>query len=921
MHKLNIISVKFCRTSAWVLGLSLLLASAARAQYGLYERPADLTGVGTGWTPRSQFLLRPNTGMEYENFGWIRYRERGGGFGWLPAYDQLGEPWLAGATSVVSWVEDRTRDPDFSSRFYKGGVLSSRHNSIVVAKESFNNGALRLSVSDAMRTTFTSLTLDLSRFSGVRADAILGRNHELVVLATRSSDPRQMTRLARYLGTEWVAEGTMLGAGHWEGRFLQGALYIGGTFVNHHRFDSLQESENFLGTMPVSMNPDTLVVRIADDSPAGGLQGAAVYDGSMSLTLRRSAGENRVVQGIQPVVMASDGARWVEDHWAVEGQEYVEHLVPVPSGAVGARYSSTVGQDYRIGMRQVHRAVNRSTVAEEIRRTPLVIRSRSAGDGPGRAHEVEFDLGLSSAMNIAGLNGKIALGGLNLEWEYARSTAHFQFPEEQIGNRSSYSGAAYFVRGVRDWWRLNLGGEYFSISPKYSSYAFDSGNYRLGDPVIPGRDDYIVADYSGNNFGFYFNESQTNTFSSGNDKRNMIFPLVEDNDDDDQYMDQGQSDEPVTVRTQPLESGVYPGWDLDKDGVPDYNRNRNNLPDYLEPFFKYWQEEQVFYWGDDFNHNGVLDYFEDDSLPDYPYYKDERGAHFFVDLRAPLRGLSFRIGRIRIDQIAGFGQNHADYVSGAYRRVLSGRAQIQWEHELKRVEDDIPNHTFQYLLIEEKADVEGIYQSAFIEDRLRMRNSVVNRGYLGTRWTPVRGLHLHNNFRYELNHVKEDEFADGTTQDADDFNTWALVNKADYTWNWKRLMLRPMFKHTLLKQDMREGTGPGGLAQRRDITELVPIFLANFGFTDRTSIEIGAEGFPFFKERFIDREDEQRDFSSQTYLAQLKMKGRSSGFKVFIMTGLQYTRKEFDEPDLPSGSFVRSFFQVFIGEEILAGSQ
>jgi hypothetical protein len=86
-------------------------------------------------------------------------------------------------------------------------------------------------------------------------------------------------------------------------------------------------------------------------------------------------------------------------------------------------------------------------------------------------------------------------------------------------------------------------------------------------------------------------------------------------------------------------------------------------------------------------------------------------------------------------------------------------------------------------------------------------------------------------------------------------------------------------------------------------------------------MELGAEGVPFFQERFIDRENELFDFKSQTYLGQLKMKGRSGGFDVFIITGLQYTKKEFDEPDLPSGSFVRSFFQVFLGEQVLAASQ
>ena len=911
---------KTLRCTAWLQALCAAIAvvGAAGAQYGLYDKPYDLTGVGTGWTPRNSFLLRPNTGMEYRNFGWERYRERGIGFDWLPTYDQLGEPWIASSATVFSWIEDRTRAPDFSSSFSRG---VGRHNGIVIARESFKNSVARVYVGDAVRTTFTSLTLDLSRFTGVRADAVIGQNHELTVLATRPSDPRLPIRL-NVVGDVVRDQGTLLGGGHWEGRFLQGALFLGTTFVNHHRFDSLQENGNFLrGTMPAEMNPDTVAVRILDDSPLGGRRGAAIYDGRADATLRRAAQENRVVKDIQPLVVASAGVRRVGDHWEVEDGEFVEYVVPVPSGTVGVHSSATVAQDYRIGMRQVHRAVDRAKVTEEVRRPPLETRLRSAGDGTETTQVVGFDYGLSSAMNVGGLNGKLALGGLEMEWEFARSSSHYQFPEEQIGTRSSYAGNAYYAHGVYDWRILTLGGEYFSISPKYNSYAFDSGNYRQGDLIATGRDDFITKDFMGNNFGFYFNEVQTNAFRTGNSKRNMTFPLVEDNDDDDQYKDQGQNDEPVLLRSQPLESGVYPGWDLDRDGVPDYNRNRNNIPDYLEPFFKYWQDEQVFYWGDDFNHNGVLDYFEDDSLPDYPYYKDERGSHLFVDWRTPLRGLSLRLGRFRIDQIAGTGHNHVDYLASTYRRVIPGKARLQWEHEIKWVEDDIPNHTFQYLLDEEEVDVEGGYKSVFVIDGLEMRNSTVNRGYVGTHWSPLRGLNLVNNIRYELNGKQQAQFADGAAQEAEELNTWAMVNKADYTGVWWRFRLQPMFKHILLKQDLQGGAGPGGIGRRRNITEIIPIFLGGYEFTDRTSLEFGVEGLPFFAERFIDRENEALDFKAQTYLAQIKMKGNSGGFNVFIITGVQYTKKKFDEPDLPSGSFVRSFFQVFVGEQILAASE
>ena len=910
------------RTLTLIIAIGLLSAPAAEG-LGLSEPIVPGTDVETGWTPKSRFLLRPNTQMEYENFGWRRYRERGRGFDWFAAFDRMGEPWLIEAAEVFRWEEDRTRDPDFGSLLFRG---LGRHNGVVVAKENFTNGAARVLIGDAVRTTFTSLTLDISRFTGVRADAIIGQNHELVGLTTRASDPQKSFR-AQGSGTAEHEDGTLLNGLHWQGRFLEGAIFLGVTLVNHHRFDSMQRDGNYLkGTMPREMNPDSVVVRITDDSPNGGQWGAAVYGGGATLTVLRGGNQRRVIQGIRPVMVATDGVHWVDDHLDVRGADsYVEQVVPVPGSVVSVQNSPAVGQDFRLGTRQSHRALNPNNTfyQQEVRQTPVVTLGRASGNGLDEMRVIDLDYGLSSALNVSGLNGKLALGNLLLDWEFARSTAHFQFPEEQIGGRSSYSGDAYFVRATQDWSKIVLGGERFSISPKYNSYELDNGDFRLGDPKIGSGDlDIVDADYVGNNFDFFFNERQANDVKNGTNRRLKVFQLVEDNDDDDQYMDQSQNDVPVAVRTAPLYSGVYPGWDLDQDGTPDYNRNRNHIPDFAEPFFKYWQEEQVFNWGDDYNHNGVLDYFEDDSLPDYPYYKDERGGHYFVELATPLPSLRLGAGFVRIEQIAASGKSDENYLSASYRRIFPGRARLRWEHEFKSVEDNVPNNGFQYFLTNEvKVGTGGVYESVFVEDALTMRDSRIHRGYVGTSWTPGRNVNLHNNLRYELNHQNEAQFADGTAQVKDDINTWAMVNKADYTWIWRGLTLQPKIKHTLLKQNQLAGFAPGGLPAKRDVTEIAPILQLSYIFTERTAVELGAEGFPFFQERFIDRDDELADFKSQTYLAQVKMKGRSSGFNVFITTGLQYTKQKFDEPGLPSGSFVRSYVQVFVGEQILAASE
>ena len=128
--------------------------------------------------------------------------------------------------------------------------------------------------------------------------------------------------------------------------------------------------------------------------------------------------------------------------------------------------------------------------------------------------------------------------------------------------------------------------------------------------------------------------------------------------------------------------------------------------------------------------------------PTIPTTRTNAGSHLFVDWRTPLRGLSLRPRSVfALIKIAGTDHNHVDYLASTYRpRHPRQGARLQWEHEIKWVEDDIPNHTFQYLLDEEKVDVEGGYKSVFVIDGLEMRNSTVNRGYVGTHWSPLRGF-------------------------------------------------------------------------------------------------------------------------------------------------------------------------------------
>ena len=65
--------------------------------------------------------------------------------------------------------------------------------------------------------------------------------------------------------------------------------------------------------------------------------------------------------------------------------------------------------------------------------------------------------------------------------------------------------------------------------------------------------------------------------------------------------------------------------DENNDLIPDSDQNFNGIPDWTEPILFYDADPPDFIYGIDFNNNGVVDYRENDALPDYPYPRDPPG--------------------------------------------------------------------------------------------------------------------------------------------------------------------------------------------------------------------------------------------------------------------------------------------------------
>jgi hypothetical protein len=97
-----------------------------------------------------------------------------------------------------------------------------------------------------------------------------------------------------------------------------------------------------------------------------------------------------------------------------------------------------------------------------------------------------------------------------------------------------------------------------------------------------------------------------------------------------------------------------------------YNRNKNAIPDYNEDFLlffvdQYFENTMIF---EDDNHNGIMDYDENDLDPDYRYDRNRRGMKGYIGLN-PFKIGTFYIGGSMNKIIeADITNNRTDSLSG-----------------------------------------------------------------------------------------------------------------------------------------------------------------------------------------------------------------------------------------------------------------
>ena len=930
--------------------------------------------------PDRMFLGDP--GEVYENYAFTGYRNYDSLTDrppWSNIYDPLGN-FLISGRELGTWTGAQSRAGGIrsGSSMLNSPGLRNFHGVLSMGGQNYSGWAGNLIYSGragwqgfftkGIITRFTPLTLNRVSLHGARGDVLSPFGDALTLVAAYSYMDYQGG--GQQGGTD--DDSGIILAGHYERE--AGPLRLGATFANQHLFDVRYPTTDLRGDLHASQTiPALLAVRISDDSPGDGRGGPVVYgvqlvvngqtrpDLAPDLVRRDLTNQftvvgktSRVTGKFQPsiyydpsightpgpylgmetplfadylyrrdyaldptdedVVESTDVDRLVEFvGWedpgqvqradGTEGLVYyfdLEGLTHVRSVEVEA----SVGNDYRIEVADIS-LTNPKADKHDARYTAPFYKTVRRAEGNvqdlSNVERIRIPIGADTGQSVWGVNMALDLVGLRVRGEFAESIAYSRYrdgvPGEQLvmvgsdpvlyegnGERHQHRDRAGYVQLERETAGYSFGGELFSIGPMFSQRLM----VKPGDLALKGID-----------------------FSLKN--KTTFFSFFDDNDDGD------SSPEGKILGLAPPDLSVFPGQDADNDGIPDTNRNLNNLPDYLEPFLLYQVDPDEYVYGLDFNNNDVVDKREDDLKEDLPYDRDLRGAHGYARWQ-PFTSAGATVGWLQSHQIAGGGRNDQRYLRLRYSGERPGVGEWLIENELKRVWDDVPDDVFswaasvvtvklKYGLTNESGRFS--YSRQFVPDPLNYRNSLANRLHVsGTlRWLP--GWRITTRLKLEHNRQYGGRLDDGSEQAEDLIRSLAWVQQADYTWRWGNLTLQPALKGLLLKRTRRE-------AEDRVLDHtntVVPIFMARYELSPATELKAGYQGVPGWWFEETDLAEPRNSFERQTATVVLSNMSDYSGYRISTNLGVKQDKLTFKDEFrfLESYNTTSIFVRVFLG--------
>ncbi len=527
------------------------------------------------------------SGRNYENYSSQFIRKK--------FFDNFGN-FLVEGTTVYELNEVQKQIPASEQSGGTSDILKSRYyqnyfNNLIIGRDSYGGFNTRLMVGDAIRTKFTSLTLNRTRFNGIRWDAGTAKYRGTVV-ASRISDPIRFRFDSNiYIdGVRRIRDWTQyLFGGHFE-TDIGDMLTIGITYVNQHqRKSSIDSKESSLKGVVTSAIPRVIFVRISDDSPGDNsgpiifappsviINGKAVQsvnihkqkpskestqlDKPIQYYVLRDVERGKGFQIDQRYFGGADTTSYVfythyssSSKYSAPPPNYPYQVAGVadesitfgfimPEGVNGAQFQFVLANDYKIETAQDYLNVVDSYDDPRFQPhyqdslfafpTPFFVRQRAEGNVKDASNKkiVRVDYGLVSGMSVYGMNFTFKYAGFEIEGEFNESVEFLKYPLLS-GSRFESKGKAWFIKGKKKLGRMTLGGERYYIGPTYTTWlnTYVLENSYFASPSTGNIPLPIAPDFLGYDASYV---STSRILYPGG----AFYPLVDDNDDNDRWED------------------------------------------------------------------------------------------------------------------------------------------------------------------------------------------------------------------------------------------------------------------------------------------------------------------------------------------------------------------------------------------------
>ena len=773
---------------------------------------------------------------------------------------------------IYDWRQENPQP--FGSSVNKTYNFRNWFSNLVIASDHKGEHHYAITVGDYIRTTLTPMTFSKAVFNGMQIDYAADK-YQATLLMSRISAPNVIFT-ARGTQADQRTNNTNLFGGRLEvqvGDFVK----VGGTLVNAHHSQTQRQAVNgdiFKGQLTEALNftpVTTIEIRIRDDSPEDGKGGGAlfasdllVYDLEGNATRASEIGFRPLIEGglQRQGFLAADGLEEILLRYDLADAGYVG---VDPTEITRIAVELVVANDYLIEV-----ASDNQVNADDATVFLPVAQARGNVQDGSNQRVLAFDYGLPTANQIAGFTFELTdLAGFAGYAEIDINNRYRQFPNP---NRKRHHTAGDEALA----WFANLSStpypyfflfEAFSIDPTYQTSMMTASK--------EGGIDY------GNHFELY--------------------EFVDDNDDQDRRPDWQRKD------WAPGDRYIFPGWDENNDFISDFNQNDNEdspnlIPDYEEPFLRYYSDRPEFLYGLDMNHNGTIDRFENDEEADLPYRRDREGYNAFGGAHL-LPGVRLMLGRMDMRRLAAAERNQALYGVLTLDCDFNRWGRVRLFQDLRKVRDNIADPVLQW---RQRPNTRGALYG--VEDPLAARNTVLGTSWFGWEQRPFAGLRLEHKAKWQF-HRQLDGRIDlelrGLRQQA---SFLGVINKAEYRWSSGRWTLMPRWK----SEFSRRRPVLAGTPARLELDELL-MLIFRFPLMRRSTVAVGVEYEIFSQLQNPTPPGAEDSFRGLTTTTQLINFSDYLGYRLTTTLGFELTRTSFEGRQ--SELTTRSFITIYSGVE------